>query len=379
MRHVGQIHALGCLLIAGLGFALGRWWFADALSPAPRTALLSMQQFEPAPVADETTSAQPISTPEIAPQSKATASANDATPVGTAPVDTSEPIVDTSPFPSVDVPIHAVFETYRQRAANGDKRAACWLGRRLQECGSLYDRRDAMLRQMASNLNAVAGDSHASTRLGVDQLRLDAMQRCEGLLESDLRDAYPLLRQAAEAGSVDALVSLIDPRGALGPGMPNPVHFRQMVRDQPQLMWAAVQAGSPEAFEQLYYLVVTDQSVVAPLAFRQARLTIEQRQVLLGVLQSVQAHLRSQHPELGGRASMLNLPVRIPPELLSSTPRQRVLIDRLAAEVIAKGWLDAERSRASLQQKPRLSSRADCERFTKPVNLDQDLTRVLTP
>lgn len=283
----------------------------------------------------------------------------------------------TEPFPLVAVPVHEVIDAYRQRARAGDVRAACWLGRRLAECGVFHSSPVAVEHWTEMKL-ATARAANQDEARALDELRpvFLRMERCSGLTNADFRDAYPLLRQAALAGSSDALATLADSFSALGPGMPNSADFRQYSVERDATLWFGMLAGNVMSFNMLAGLSSRHGIGLQSHDARGERMSQDR----IGILAEVLARLRQRVEE---RHSGLNLGLVRPkgdyPSDSAQTlsPEQDRRINDLVAEIFERGWSNAARLKERNKRRPMLRADEDCEDFGATFDPELSLSKAV--
>ncbi|WP_146151733.1 hypothetical protein [Ahniella affigens] len=271
--------------------------------------------------------------------------------------------LSTEPFPLVAVPVRDVIASYRQRAKAGDARAACWLGRRLAECGVL-DSSPAAIAHSAEMKLAQARALNEDEERALDQLRpmFVRMERCRGLTTADYREAYPLLRQAAVAGSSDALATLADTFSALGPGMPNPSDFRQYSVERDAVLWSGMLAGNTKSFNVLTGLSSPHGIGLQSYDARGEPISRERVGILAEVLARLRQRVEQAHPDLhlGMATANRDSPAN---SAMILTPEQDRRVNDLVTQIFERGWSDAARVKARNKVRPMIRFDDDCEDF----------------
>lgn len=114
------------------------------------------------------------------------------------------------PLPPIGVPLKDVLNDLKQRAADGDARAACRLSSDLSKCRFLPRIREMLSTEITSAARAVAGSTEvaratrAATQLSA--LRERSERVCSGITDETSRDAWRFLLQAANRGHVDSML-----------------------------------------------------------------------------------------------------------------------------------------------------------------------------
>lgn len=303
-------------------------------------------------------------------------------PLSTSSKDTAvhaeEPLA-AEPFPTADVPIRDVLDAYRERAAAGDDRAACWLGHQLALCTRSDEQHWYTMRQIDQILASPNMDRDDEEALPYLEEDLGQIQRCLGIGVSAQRMAYPLLRQAALAGSLDAISTLSDNDWLLGPGMPDSEHYRQAATDVHGLLWAGIHAGSLKSFRQLAEMSSQTGELLPTGYSARSLLNVDERLMLYEVMQRLSKKLRSAYPDFKNHWSIGHRRPVAPLDAYRLNPQQSARADDIVEEIFAVGWSDINRIRELTEGVGDLESHAACEQFTIGFNPAFRLNEVLRP
>lgn len=184
--HRIAIVTLGLVLAAGAFFGGVQWSARRGAAPDAGTA---------AALAAEagSTAAQPAiadaASPGTATQSAGTAAATVAAAIA------------WPPLPATDAPVADSFDELADRARRGDSAAACRLGVDLQRCAGSLGRRELAenLQNEAARYEAAPPERMVNFIASVEQEQERTGQRCDGLQDAQLAQAYDFQRRAAQA------------------------------------------------------------------------------------------------------------------------------------------------------------------------------------
>lgn len=173
------------------------------------------------------------------------------------------PDFTAAPLPPLDARIADIYDTLKERARQGDGKAACRLAIELQQCSTrdfMLQGADRATRRMANLPNAATPDARRqeweSRMLDVAQRQIDYAvaldDRCQGLSQGQVAEHVDWWRTAALSGHLPSLVHYAKGNGfRLNATLDNLDRLAAYRVEAERLMRAAAAAGSAEALQQL--------------------------------------------------------------------------------------------------------------------------------
>lgn len=168
-----------------------------------------------------------------------------------------------APLPPLDARIADIYETLKERARQGDGKAACRLAIELQQCSTrdfMLQGADRATRMMSNRPNAAAPDARRqeweSRMLDVAQRQIDYAvaldERCQGLSQDQVAEHVDWWRAAALSGHLPSMVHYAKGDGfRLNATLDNLDRLAAYRGEAERLMRAAAASGSAEALQQL--------------------------------------------------------------------------------------------------------------------------------
>ena len=239
---------------AGIGF-----WTRDRQSPAD------------APIGTDTAPGEAATAAPATSRKASDGNVGDASSTTTAAVKATgfelnaqvAPSFAAAPLPPLDAKIADIYDTLKERARQGDGKAACRLAIELQQCSTrdfMLQGADRATRMMANRPNAATPDARRqeweSRMLDVAQRQIDYAvaldERCQGLSQDQVAEHVDWWRAAALSGHVPSMVHYAKGDGfRLNATLDNLDRLAAYRGEAERLMRAAAAAGSAEALQQL--------------------------------------------------------------------------------------------------------------------------------